>query len=216
MNTLKSLIFDLDGTLIDSLPGIQLSAQAAADQALGGRRVPDLRPHIGPPVRIVLSRALGISDAATLDVLEAEFRRSYDSDGWRNTAAFPTVPELLRDAAGGGIDCFVVTNKPALSVGRILHRLKLSALLREVVCKDPCQPCTKSVMLGALLERRRIDAAGALMVGDSDEDALAAEENGLRFVAAAYGYGRDPGAGMAHRIGVIRCAAEVLRYGALP
>ena len=88
---ITQLFFDLDGTLVDSFPGISFSAAAALAQALPGRKVPDFLPFIGPPIREIFRRALPENDPGILAHLEQSFRTSYNSEGWRKTRAYPGV-----------------------------------------------------------------------------------------------------------------------------
>jgi phosphoglycolate phosphatase len=75
----RFLLFDLDGTILDSLPGISYSVQQAFDVC--GLPLPDcqLRSMIGPPIRTILSLAGQVTNTAVLDALEQAFRRIYDS-----------------------------------------------------------------------------------------------------------------------------------------
>jgi phosphoglycolate phosphatase len=88
MPSFRHAIFDLDGTLIDSLPGIAWSVGEAL--ALCGLRplTADLKPLIGPPIRSILAAVTGLGDAPSLDRLERAFRASYDAEGWRKTTCY--------------------------------------------------------------------------------------------------------------------------------
>ena len=113
MPSLRHSIFDLDGTLVDSLPGITWSVE----QALALCGLPplavDLKPSIGPPIRSILAGVTGLRDAPSLDRLERAFRASYDAEGWRKTACYEGAPDMLRRLRAGGIGLWVVTNKPS-------------------------------------------------------------------------------------------------------
>ena len=105
-------IFDLDGTLIDSLPGIEFSLKAAFDACGIRGTTHDLRSLIGPPIRTILARAGNVTDERKLVDLEKAFRKSYDEEGWKMTACYPEVPPVLLAMQNEGIRLFVVTNKP--------------------------------------------------------------------------------------------------------
>jgi phosphoglycolate phosphatase len=190
------VIFDLDGTLIDSLPGIASSVDVALRSCglLPAER--DLRPLIGPPIRDILAAVSGVTGQGLLDRLERSFRSSYDSEGWRRTACLAGVPEMLRQLLAGGTEIWMVTNKPVLPTGRILRRLNLSGSFREVACRDSRTPpfASKAEVLMDLLERRGIRRAECLMVGDTAEDWHAAETAGVScaIVGPAYGSGALP------------------------
>lgn len=104
--------------------------------------------------------------------------------------------------AGAGARLFIVTNKRMLPTRRILEALGLAPLFAGIHTRDETDPPapSKAAVTQRVLGRYGIDPAQALFVGDSDEDAAAARENGLRFIHAAYGYGA---AGIAGRPGAV-------------
>src|SRR5262249_48841207 len=118
-------IFDLDGTLIDSLPGIAWSVNVALAACGLPESSRDLAPFIGPPIRSILESVSGATDTTLLNRLEQAFRRSYDSDGWRRTALKAGVGQTLRELIAGGLDLWLVTNKPALVTEKILNELTI-------------------------------------------------------------------------------------------
>ena len=99
----QNLLFDLDGTLLDSLPGIRFSAEAAF-RACGlevGKT--ELRSLIGPPIRKIMERmAVRQLSGEELDALERSFRWSYDTEGWRMTPHYEAAAESLRELKASG------------------------------------------------------------------------------------------------------------------
>jgi phosphoglycolate phosphatase len=190
--SMTHVFFDLDGTLVDSLPGITYSARAAVEQVYSGRTLPDLLPFIGPPIREVFRRALPENDSKILERLEQSFRTSYDSEGWRKTRAYPGVKKVLAQVCESGFVCCVLTNKPHRPTHTILRHLCLGRFFTEVITPDTRTPCYSSKVEAALDIQRRNALAGedALLVGDSADDGAAAEACGFKFAAATFGYGR--------------------------
>jgi phosphoglycolate phosphatase len=186
-------VFDLDGTLIDSLPGIEWSAAEALVSCGEHPLQRSLRPLLGPPIRSILAQATGVADPCRLDDFERAFRSSYDSEGWRQTVCFAGVVESLAQLASQGITLWVATNKNGLATKNILRELELDGFFREVVCRDSRQPAysSKREMLSALLDRQGLQRNTCLMVGDTQEDAAAAAGAGIDCAIVAHGYGEE-------------------------
>ncbi len=189
---INSWIFDLDGTLVDSFPGIAASANHALQAVWPGRKPLDFRPFVGPPIRKIFSEALSETDPQRLDALEQVFRIHYDSSGWQNTVLYPGVAETLAELNLRGQACFVVTNKPAYATKRILEWLGLAPWLREIVSPDVRVPpyVSKTEAAKDLAHRHGLVANDTVMVGDSVDDAEVATVCKFSFVAVTYGYGK--------------------------
>jgi phosphoglycolate phosphatase len=191
MAAIRHAIFDLDGTLIDSLPGIGWSIEAALSACGMASRPFDIKPLIGPPIRAILAAVSGLGDAPALDRLERAFRSSYDSGGWRKTVLQPGAGEILASLRSRGAALWLVTNKPRLAAGMILRELALETFFREIVCRDSRTPpfASKAETLLHLLDRRHLEPRQCLMIGDTLEDAQAASRAGLRCALVPHGYG---------------------------
>jgi len=189
---IHTVIFDLDGTLVDSLPGISQAIQKAVAEVTPGADVPELSCFLGPPVREVFRRALAIEDEGLLGRLEGSFRRHYDGGDWMQTRTFPGAPETLGALRTAGCRLFVVTNKPRLPTERILRHLKLWDRFEAVVTPASREPFyeSKSAAAADLQRQRGFAAEEALMVGDSEDDAQAAQFCGFWFAAITFGYGQ--------------------------
>ncbi len=131
-----SFIFDLDGTLIDTRPGILYSLQQAIQQALPEVDITGLDFKIGPPVREMFSRTLKPISETELDSLETAFRASYDTSGWEMSKVYPGVVETLDYLYNLERFLFIATNKPRDVTNRILSHLGLLPFFEEIVCPD--------------------------------------------------------------------------------
>jgi phosphoglycolate phosphatase len=186
-----AVVFDLDGTLVDSLPGIEASIRRAAELCLPGRVLPALRDFVGPPIGKMLARLWpDIPEKKMREVLAA-FRRHYDADGCRQTRLFDGVNGTLTRLAESGIEMFVLTNKPLQPTLTILDLAGIRRRFRAVVSPDSSDPpfAAKSDGASHLHREHALDASRTLLVGDGIDDAEAAAKCGFGFVAAAYGYG---------------------------
>jgi phosphoglycolate phosphatase len=187
----RNVIFDLDGTLVDSVPGIQTSVEAAIAACELPQRCPDLKPLIGPPIRAILATVTGIAESSTLDRLEQAFRADYDSAGWRKTTCQPGTRAVLEQLHHAGHRLSVVTNKPGLASRMILRELALDAFFGDVVSRDSRTPhfTCKGEMLTEVMERHNMDSAGSILIGDTMEDCQAAVQAGISCAVVPHGYG---------------------------
>lgn len=198
---LTTVLFDLDGTLLDSLPGIEYSARAAFRACGTPMADIDLRSLIGPPIRTILSRLC--HDASSdgkdrlLDSLEQSFRTSYDSEGWGKTYHYAGAAAMLKQMKGQEIRLFVVSNKPRHISLKILAAEGTLTCFDEVVTRDSRTPPypSKFEMISHVLSVHAIPPAGCLMVGDTIEDANAAMVAGVHFALMTHGYGDVPSDG---------------------
>jgi phosphoglycolate phosphatase len=188
----RCLLFDLDGTLLDSLPGIAYSVMAA----FRGTGLPepnvDLRHLIGPQIRIILSRAAETDDPALLDELERHFRASYDSEGWQKTVCFAGAHETLQTMKRKGHRLFVVSNKPRHISIRILEAEGITPLFEKIYTRDSRQPpyASKEDLLHELLTEQMLSPQDCAMVGDTIEDVNASAMNKIGCIFMEHGYGK--------------------------
>lgn len=185
------ILFDLDGTLLDSLPGIEFSVRAAFTACRLPIMHANLRELIGPPIRGILSRMGDIVDKERLDLLEQAFRASYDSHGWQMTVCFPEADRVLRLMRERGHQLIAVSNKPRHVSIQSLKSQGIFELFEEVVTRDSRSPAYsgKEEMVRAVQTGRGIASTDLLLVGDTIEDANAADANGIRFAFMMHGYG---------------------------
>jgi phosphoglycolate phosphatase len=192
----QAIIFDLDGTLIDSRAAIlDAFGKALAEKGIAPRiALSALR--IGPPLAETLRELSGSSDAALLDSLAEHFKTHYDSSGYRASEVFAGIPELLAALAENGRRCFLATNKRIAPTRLILQHLQWEPYFAEVYALDRETPRLpdKSSMLAQLLAEQALDAQNCIYVGDTPEDEAAAHANSLPFAAVSWGYGEFPNA----------------------
>lgn len=187
----QHIIFDLDGTLIDSAPAILESFRAVF--AAAGR--PPARAIdasiIGPPLLETLALISGSDEPAVLQDLAARFAAIYDTTGLLRTAAYAGVDPALRRLRQAGLRLHIATNKRIFPTRGILDHLGWTPLFDQVYALDLFTPRLpdKATMLGRLLADQAIPQDQAIYVGDREEDGLAARHNALPFLAATWGYG---------------------------
>ena len=185
------LIFDLDGTLIDSAPSILSSLAMVLEEAGVTARVPLSSSLIGPPLQETLSALTGIEDPHVIRTYVESFKRFYDGGGYRQTQVYPGIDELLTELHASGFALHLATNKRHAPTRLILEHFGWSSLFRSVYALDMYAPRLpdKGALLKRLLEERALSAADALYIGDKTEDGQAAKQNGLEFFGVKWGYG---------------------------
>ena len=188
----KHIFFDLDGTLVDSYPGILFSFEMAMKEVLPDQGMPDFARFVGPPVREVFRLSLAEDNPKILESLEVSFRKSYDSVGFKKTNLYSGVFESVEFLHKSGKICHILTNKPMNPTLKILNCLSLGPFFTEIFTPDFRQPSFASKDETALEAKRflQLNPSDALVVGDSKDDASAAKVCGFNFAAVTYGYGR--------------------------
>lgn len=187
----RNIIFDLDGTLIDSFPGIAESLRHAVSLVDPILDLGDLKSHIGPPLPVMLSRMWPWQDEEVRMRVLSEFRTDYNSRGCLFSVPYPGIPEALYHFHASGLRLFVLTNKPETPTLRILAHLGLDVWFTEILSPDSLTPPFPSKSEGAqlLAKNHGLITSETLLVGDSQDDLKASREAGFTFLEASYGYG---------------------------
>lgn len=187
----KGLIFDLDGTLVDSLPGIAASlnhALAACGFAGHGER--EVRGFIGNGSWMLAKRALpeGVADEVVGEV-EQEFKKHYDANWMHGTVPFAGVSELLADLSGQGRKLAVLSNKPhpftTVIVERLFPGIRFDAVMGQKA-GVPHKPDPAGAF--GILREFGLGAGECVLVGDSTVDLETARNAGIDAVAVTWGY----------------------------
>jgi phosphoglycolate phosphatase len=188
---IANILFDLDGTLIDSAAGIEFAIHTAVGAVLPDRKLPNLKMLIGPPIRELLKQVLSNVEPEALDEIIDLFREIYDRDGWQQSIAYEGVLATLEFLHQQQIASWIVTNKPILPTRQILDRLEMSKFFTGIFSPDCQVPHfrSKTTMVAQVITEYQLDPAFTLFVGDSYDDALAADSNNIHFAWASYGYG---------------------------
>ena len=197
-NPVRAVIFDLDGTLIDTAVEIEVALNAT----MGQLELPHLRRSavealIGRGVRSLIERALEQAGARAIDIDRAveRFLIHYTAVVATQAVLFPGVLEGLRTMYAADVKLAVVTNKPRFFTERLLAKLGVDSMMSTVVAGDDgVRRKPRGDMLIAACRAMGVDIDSALMIGDSDNDVLAAREAGCRVWCVPYGYneGRGP------------------------
>jgi phosphoglycolate phosphatase len=193
------VVFDLDGTLIDSQRDLADATNALIEE-LGAAPLPDaaIAAMVGEGAAVLVRRAL---TAAGLDPDRPgalrRFLQHYDARLTVHTRPYPGIPEALADLHAAGRTLAVLTNKPGDATAKILERLELAPAFFSVVGGDsPAGRKPEPAGLLQIVERAGATTAATVLVGDSRVDLETARRAGTRICLARYGFGYrfDPGA----------------------
>jgi phosphoglycolate phosphatase len=211
--SIAAVLFDLDGTLVDSLPDLAAAVNALLRE-LGRPALDDaaVARMIGDGVPKLVERALAASDVRDIPLSAAieRFRAFYEADPTRLTRPYPDVAAVLLFLTREHRPLAVCTNKVQQATRAVLEGLGLAPFFAQVVGGDvlPRHKPDPAQLLFAL-ERLGIAPAEAAMVGDHRNDVLAARAAGTRAIFAAYGYGQAS-------LGDLEPDATIDRFSDLP
>jgi phosphoglycolate phosphatase len=188
------LVFDLDGTLVDSVPDLA----AALDEMLDERGLSPLEPAqvrgmVGDGVPALVARALAAGGGDPQQTPEAlpRFLEIYEAGATRLTRPYPGVPETLALLRRRGYRTAICTNKPQRATFAVLRGLYLLGLFDEVAGGDrfPVRKPDPGHLLG-LIGLLGGQPRRAAMIGDNENDAAVARAAGLPVLIMRYGYAR--------------------------
>jgi len=189
------IIWDLDGTLIDSAEDVEHCLEIAVKRV--GLKVSDqINPFmIGPTIDVILKEAFN-PKALTVSIIEAvinAYREIYDSSDFENTRPFPGVEEILSDSAH--FTNYIVTNKPDIPTKRILSKLNWLQYIKSI--HTPYTNClygrkqSKIEIFSEIVNKSNISILSFMGIGDSETDCIAAKENDITSIGVLWGYGKD-------------------------
>jgi phosphoglycolate phosphatase len=198
-NSIRAIIFDLDGTLVDTSSEIAAALNRTLEESgIAGLEQRAVEALIGRGVHSLVERALAQAEGGALVELESaveRFEAHYAQTVGTDARLFAGVRPGLMRFAEAGFAMSVVTNKPRFFTEMLLERLEVAAFFAAVVAGDDgIRRKPHGDMLLAACERMGATPARSLMLGDSDNDVIAARAAGCPVWCVPYGYneGRAP------------------------
>lgn len=184
------IVFDLDGTLMNTYPGVALSF-TKTEEELGLRHLSqqELCTVIGPALEDSFRRLYGLEGAENQRALDA-FNRLYATmEGAGNSPLYPGMEEMLRELKAQGCRLAIATMKPAIFTRICLEAKGLSGFFDAVACYEDNSNISKGQLILRTLGEMGGSPQRAVMIGDTAGDCRGAVEAGLDFVGVTWGFG---------------------------
>lgn len=210
MSEIHNVLFDLDGTLVDSSGAIRASLVHALERL--GAEWPDgiaVESVIGMPLLDILGERLGITgDRAELGI--RYYREHYDAHAREQSRVYDHVEELLERLTRANFRLFLATVKPTPIAEKVLEEMRLAPWFSGVAGSSMDHSRReKSAIIGHALSAFGLAAEHSMMVGDRLQDIRGARENGLRAVGVTYGFGSREELIEACPDHIVACSSEI-------
>ena len=189
MKPYSILLFDLDGTLQDSAPGITKSVQFAMKK--WGRNIPlrELQGFVGPPLSWSFPHYFGLGEADTREAIRL-FRTYYREHGVTDATLYDGIYDALATLKKRGYRLAIATSKPAVFLPRITAAFGIADFFEVIAGASPDDTGTKAEVVAEALSRLgNPDPATVLMIGDREHDIEGARANGVKTAGVLWGYG---------------------------
>lgn len=186
---IRCILFDVDGTLIHSYPGIYNAYRFAFEQMqLDFPGEAFVRQAIGGSLPHAFEGLYGMGPATAQEAIR-HYRAYYSAKGCREATVYPGIPNALRCLRTDGYRIGTATLKNERFAAGILKDLGIFNCFDTVCGMDDGNTFTKSKLITRCMERLHTRPGDTLLIGDSIFDAQGAEDAGVRFLPVTYGYG---------------------------
>lgn len=186
----KVAIFDVDGTLLDTTEGVLSSVRYTIEaHKLDMPSEQELKRFIGPPIQDSFQRVYGF-EREKLQELATTFRNHYKDVDLLKAVPYEGILETCRALREGGVEIAVATYKRQDYAEKIVRFFGFGAYTDVIYGADHENRLKKADIIRLCLESTGVcDKKAAVMIGDSDNDAIGAERQELDFVGVTYGFG---------------------------
>ena len=189
----RAVLFDLDGTLLDSAPDMLATANRLRDaQGLEPMTLAQIRPHVSRGSRAMLAAAFPQLETTGREVMVPLFLETYLQELGRHSVLFDDIEAMLRALEADGAAWGIVTNKPEYLAREILPQLGWETRCAVLIGGDTLaekKPHPLPLLVAA--ERMGFAAGDCVYVGDDERDIVAARAAGMPSICALWGYRQD-------------------------
>ncbi len=190
MALFNNILFDLDGTLTDSAPGIIHSFQYSLSKlGLREKNENTLMAFIGPPLIETYKKQFGFDDIIATRAI-AYYREYFSEKGLYENRLYPGIPALLKELRARGKKIILATAKPEIYARRIIEYFEIDGFFCHVQgTKMDGSIVSKNDVISYIMHTLRLSSTDTVMVGDREDDIRGAKENNIRSIGVTYGYG---------------------------
>lgn len=188
---IKAIIFDFDGTLVDSEKAIYQCFQSITNYLVPERIAYAKNILIGPPLRDTASDILGPNNQGQLDKFVKLFIEMHDEHAIENSHPYPGVTETLKKLNAKKIHMAIATNKRHSPTNKLIDYFNWQNFFTSVECSDSQKLIrNKDKMIKDIINKNNV-FENSYFLGDTVNDGLGANLNKLSFIRADYGYGSN-------------------------
>lgn len=211
----RAVIFDVDGTLLDTTEGVLSSVK----YTIVAHRLPpiaeeQLLSFIGPPIQDSFAKHYGL-EGTILQELAVTFREHYKEGDVLKALPYEGIYEVCDELIRRGISIAVATYKRQDYAEKIMKHFGFDRYTDIIYGADHENKLKKADIIRKCLEAAEVDHTEAVMVGDTDHDALGAAAAGIDFIGVTYGFGfreKEDAMRFEHTLGAAEKPREILDY----
>lgn len=206
----KSVIFDLDGTLLDTSKGILFCYKKAAETlGLEENPVDNKSVVIGGPLSDGFKRLYKIQSEQQLDEVIRVYRELYKDIGIKMYRPYDHIKDVLKSLKENGYILAVATLKLEEYAVKMLSSVDLDKYFTVIKGWNGGKVCSKSDILNNVISEIKAEKSGVVLVGDSEYDRKGAEKSGVDFVGVGYGFGYKPDDIHNYAFNIVKTPSEI-------
>lgn len=214
MKKYKYLLWDLDGTIINSFEGITRSfAYALESYGIKVNDYNELRPVLGPPLRDAFMDMYGFDEEKAIEAVE-KYRERYTVKFLEESEVYPGIDVILQKLCEEGFHNVLATAKPEKFAGALLDHFDLSRYFSFITgaTMDKSRDSKEKVLQHIISELGIADASQAVMIGDRKYDLCGADAFGIDGIGVLYGFGSEEELKSCPHVFLAKSADEVYNY----
>lgn len=187
---IRSILFDLDGTLTDPKVGITTCIRYAMDSLALGTTEQSLDWCIGPPLVDSFAVLFDSQDPLLLSEALSLYRERFSSIGLYENELYPDVAKGLAQLTNAGYQLYLATSKPHIYARRILEHFEIDRYFTAIHGSELSGARTdKAELIAYIVEQAQLDPQHCVMIGDRQFDIIGAKQNNICSIGVSYGYG---------------------------